>query len=79
MRTICGSSLLSTAINGVRERMIASKSRNGLSVRNAPDWLDLVVGEFMASYKTGWIVAGFKKKRWRRDFLESIGSNISHI
>ena len=35
MRTICGSSLLSIAISGARERMIASKSRSGLSVSGA--------------------------------------------
>ena len=44
MVTICGSSLLSTAINGVRERMIASRSRNGLSVVSIPEWEFLAEG-----------------------------------
>src|SRR5437868_6443033 len=41
MLTTCGSSLLSTAINGVRERIIAAKSRSGLSVVSVLAWVKL--------------------------------------
>jgi hypothetical protein len=47
MRTTCGSSLLSTAMSGVRERIIASRSCNGLSVFVTPDWFNLEDGKFI--------------------------------
>ncbi len=63
MRTICGSSLLSIAMSGVRERMMASRSRSGLSVSSdlvAPNVED---GKFKV-LKPRALVAGFKEKIW---------------
>ena len=46
--TTCGSSLLSTAMSGVRERMMAAKSRRGLSVATGPACVSFAEGTFIA-------------------------------
>ena len=61
MRTICGSSLLSIAMSGVRERMIASKSRNGLSVSVTFVEAEVADGKFKVLKARG-ILGAFKEK-----------------
>jgi hypothetical protein len=52
-------------MSGVRDRMIASKSRSGLSVSNAPVAPMVEDGKFKVLKRRG-IATAFKEKIWNR-------------
>lgn len=63
-RTICGSSVVSTAMSGVRDRMRLSRSCNGLSVVEIPVRPRLIVGRIalMLGHNSRGSRATFKEK-----------------